>query len=516
MASYILATLALSGSAPRPAIALSDITTPVSCTSLDGSSYNFTDRWAAPFTPAARLTPPARKGTTLRNDPRGRIDDPPPARPSPRRPLLSPAADALGSALDLPLTGSQFTHALTPAFADAASVYLLERWRRGEFARATANPPRIEAHRLALRVGADAREDWEKLLPVGEVIVFPRETPYARAMASGQAQLLDSVDPHTSARLIASGSGDARVGELLRAASFLVVPLRLGGTTLGFVACTRGPDRAPFGPAEVAAVEALAARASVALDNARRYEHERRTTLAIRGSLPSGTLQGVEGCRVAHGSLPAGRDTLIGGDWYDVLRRPGGRVGLVVGDAMGHGPESAVAMLQLRTAIRAFAGFDIPAVDLVRRLDALASDTPGASFATCVYAEWSPGEHTCTVVSAGHPPPLLRGPDGRTAPLALTGPGLPLGLGTGHYDATVFTIEEPALLVLYSDGLVESRDADIDHQISRLAASLDAAAATGPGTGLDALCARLLDTPSGAGAADDRTLLLAELTPAEG
>ncbi|WP_237518115.1 PP2C family protein-serine/threonine phosphatase [Streptomyces sp. SID4982] len=441
------------------------------------------------------------------------MDESPAARPRPRRPLLSPAADAIGSALDLPLTGSQFTHALTPAFADAASVYLLERWRRGEDTGATADPPRVEAHRLALRVGADAREDWEKLLPVGEVIVFPRETPYARALASGQAQLLDSVDPHTSARLIASGSGDARVDELLRTASFLVVPLRLRGVAIGFVACTRGPDRAPFASAEAAAVEALAARASVALDNARRYEHERRTTLAIRGSLPSGSLQSFEGCRVGHGSLPAGRDTVIGGDWYDALRRPDGRISLIVGDAMGHGPESAVAMLQLRTAVRAFAGFDIPAVDLVRRLDALAHDTPGASFATCVYAEWAPEERTCTVVSAGHPPPLLRGPDGRTAPVALTEPGLPLGLGTGHYEATVFTVPEPALLVLYSDGLVESRDADIDHQIARLAGSLDAAVAE-LGTGLPALCEHLLNTPSGTSGTDDRTLLLAALTPA--
>ncbi|MGW4286962.1 PP2C family protein-serine/threonine phosphatase [Streptomyces sp. NPDC004673] len=465
-----------------------------------------------PFGRATAVLAP-RKGTTLRNDPCGRIDEPPAARPSPRRPLLSPAADAIGSALDLPLTGSQFTHALTPAFADAASVYLLERWRRGENAGVAPDPPRIEAHRLALRVGADAREDWEKLLPVGEVIVFPRGTPYARAMSSGQAQLLDAVDPHTSARLLASGNGDARMDELLRTASFLVVPLRLRDVTIGFVACTRGPDREAFTSAEVAAVEALAARASVALDNARRYEHERRTTLAIRGSLPSGALQLFEGCRVGHGSLPAGPDTVIGGDWFDVLRRPDGRVSLIVGDAMGHGPESAVAMLQLRTAVRAFAGFDIPAVDLVRRLDALACDTPGASFATCVYAEWSPGERTCTVVSAGHPPPLLRGPDGRTVPVPLTEPGLPLGLGTGHYEATVFAVPEPALLVLYSDGLVESRDADIDHQIARLADALDAAVAE-PGTDLPALCEQLLNAPSGTGGADDRTLLLAELTPA--
>ncbi|MEU6578667.1 GAF domain-containing SpoIIE family protein phosphatase [Streptomyces sp. NPDC046805] len=467
-----------------------------------------------------RGRPPTRKGTTLRNEPRSRIDDPPAARPAPPRPCFAPAADALGSSLDLRLTGSQLVHALTPAFADAASVYLLERWRRGEDANTGADPSRVEAHRLALQVGSDAREGWERMLPVGEVIVFPRETPYARALGSGQAQLLDSFDAHTSERLIAAGSGDARIHELLRVASFLVVPLLLGDVTIGFVACTRGSDQAPFRPAEVAAVEALSARAAVALDNARRYGRERRTALAIRNSLPSGALQRFECCRVAHGSVPAGQDTVIGGDWYDVLQRPGGRISLIVGDAMGHGPEAAVAMLQLRTAVRVLAGLDISAVDLVRRLDALACATSGASFATCVYVEWAAQQRTCTLVSAGHPPPLLRGPDGRTAPVPLAEAGLPLGLGTGHYAATVLTVPEPALLVLYSDGLVEARDADIDHQIARLAGTLDAAVAESSAAdgqeALPALCRRLLHAPSDASGADDRTLLLAELTPAEG
>jgi hypothetical protein len=415
------------------------------------------------------------------------------------------------------LTGSHVVHALTPGFCDAASVYLLERWLREENAYPAADPPQIEARRLALRVGTDAVEDWAGLLPDGEVIVFPRETPYARALADGQAQLLDAVDSHTSERLIASGGGDARMDSLLHASSFLVVPLRLRGTAVGFVACTRGPDRAPFRTAEVTAVATLAARAATALDNARRYERERRTALAIRNSLLPGSAHEIEGCRIAHGCLPAGQGNIIGGDWFDVLRRPGDRISLVVGDAMGHGPESAVAMIQLRTAVRTLAGFDIPAADLVRRLDALAYDTPGASFATCIYAEWDARERTCTLVGAGHPPPLLRGPDGRTAPVTLASPGLPLGLGTGSYEATVLTVDEPSLLVLYSDGLVESRDADIDQEITRLALALDTAtlepAPADDDLRLQSLCHRLLRSPAAAAGADDRTLLLAELTP---
>nr|WP_132839101.1 GAF domain-containing SpoIIE family protein phosphatase [Streptomyces sp. BK205] len=450
----------------------------------------------------------------MRNEPHRPSDDTPATVPAPRRSPFSPAADVIGSELDLGLTGSHVVHALTPGFCHAASLYLLERWRREETTYAGADPAQIEARRLALRVGTDAPESWERTLPVGEVLVFPRATPYARALVDGHAQLLDSVDEHTAERLTLSAGQDARIGELLKTRSFLVVPLRLRGGAIGFVACSRGPERGPFLTAEIAAVESLAARAAVALDNARRYEHERRTALAIRNSLLPGSIQEVEGCRIAHGSLPAGQGSIIGGDWFDVLRRPGDRVSLIVGDAMGHGPESAVAMIQLRTAVRTLAGLDIPAADLVRRLDALASETPGASFATCIYAEWDARHRTCTLVGAGHPPPLLRGPDGRTAPVTLVGAGLPLGLGAGSYEPTVLSVEDPALLVLYSDGLVESRDADIDQEIARLAEALDTAAADHDP--LPALCRRLLHTPSDPARSDDRTLLLAELTPAVG
>ncbi|MEU1181145.1 PP2C family protein-serine/threonine phosphatase [Streptomyces sp. NPDC005820] len=434
--------------------------------------------------------------------------------------MFSPAADVIGSELDLRLTGSHVVHALTPGFCDAASLYLLERWRRAEDAPPASDTRRVEARRLALRVGPGAAEDWEGVLPVGEMVSFPRDTPYAQALLAGHAQVLDKVDPYMAERLTATGDGEARRGDLLRVGAFLVVPLRLRGVPIGFMTCTRKEGRAPFRPADVAAVEALAAKACVALDNARRYERERRTALAIRDSLPPGPAQKLEGCRIAHGCLPAGKGSVVGGDWYDVLRRPGDRVGLIVGDAMGHGPESAVAMIQLRTALRTLAGLDIPAAEVIRRLDALASETPGASFATCVYAEWDARERTCSLVGAGHPPPLLRGPDGRTSPVALTGAGLPLGLGSGSYEPTVLTVPEPALLALYSDGLVESREADIDQEIGRLARALDEAVAepadAGDPAALPALCERLLQLPSGTPGADDRTLLLAELTPAAG
>nr|WP_253266473.1 SpoIIE family protein phosphatase [Streptomyces sp. 6-11-2] len=456
----------------------------------------------------------------LRNTERGRPEGPPPTGPLRRPSHFSPAADAIGSALDLHLTGRHVVHALAPGFCDAASVYLLQRWLLEEHSRTAADPPQIEARRLALRIGSDTSEDWEHLLPVGEVLVFPRHTPYARAVATGETQLLDGVDRHTFERLRSTDPDDAGVDALLRSASFLIVPLRLRGAAVGFIACTRGPDKDPFTRGEAVAVESLGARACVALDNARRYERERRTALAIRRSLLPETGQAFESCRVAHGYRPAGQDNVIGGDWYDVLPRGDRRLAMIVGDAMGHGPESAVAMIQLRTAVRTLAALDISPAELMDRLDAVAGTTPGASFATCIYAEWDAELHTCTFVGAGHPPPLIRGPGRPAAPVALASAGLPLGLATGPYEPTVLHLSEPTLLLLYSDGLVESRTRDIDQGISRLAGALDAVTDDVPDAAhpdaLPSLCRRLLADSGHDGAddvTDDRTLLLAELTP---
>lgn len=438
-------------------------------------------------------------------------------------------ADVIGSALDLHETGNHVVHALGPDFCDAVSVYLLERWVADGSGGTSADAPQVEARRLALRVGAGLPAGPDGL-PIDQVLVFPRDTPYARALSTGDAQILDAFDPHTTDRLAGSGPADDRIDDLLRTTtSFVVVPLLLKGEAIGFVAATRGPRLPLFTVPDTDRIALLAARAAVALDNARRYEHERRTALAIRRSLVPVTGVAFDGCRVAHGYRPAGRDGIIGGDWYDVFPRPGRRTGLIVGDAMGHGPEAAVAMIQLRMAARTLAGLDIPPGELLRRLDDLAVETPGASFATCTYVEWDAELHTCTVIGAGHPPALVRESDEPARPVTLD-PGLPLGLlSAAHAEPTVLKIDRPTLLLLYSDGVVETRHSDIDTGIEQLGRALDTALADqlertrGPGeeagpadlsrVDLQPLCdALILAAPIDA-TCDDRTVLLAELTP---
>ena len=136
---------------------------------------------------------------------------------------------------------------------------------------------------------------------------------------------------------------------------------------------------------------------------------------------------------VADQYLPVGA-SVVGGHWHDIVRLPGGRAALIVGDAMGHGPEAAAVMVQLRTAAHTLASLDLPAEDVLHRLDRMAAGMPAAPFATCIYAVIDPERNSCVIAKAGHPPPLLARP-GRAPQVLDLPPGLPLGLGTGSFEA---------------------------------------------------------------------------------
>jgi len=216
---------------------------------------------------------------------------------------------------------------------------------------------------------------------------------------------------------------------------------------------------------------------------------------------------------VAHAYLPVG-DHVVGGDWHDIVRLPDGRAALIVGDAMGHGPEAAAVMVQLRTAAHTLAELGLPPGQVLRKLDAMAAgmDTAGmdagtaAPFATCVYAVIDPSGGASGIVQAGHLPPVLVLPDGETEVLDLP-PGLPLGLGTGSFEATQFSLIPGATLALYTDGLVESRSRPIDDGLAALRDALSSAL-TGPGSTLDDACRTVTQLLCEHGE-DDITLMLA-------
>ena len=158
----------------------------------------------------------------------------------------------------------------------------------------------------------------------------------------------------------------------------------------------------------------------------------------------------------------------MGGDWYDAIPLPGGRLMLVVGDVAGHGLEAAITMGQVRSAARALAPAHQPA-SLLAALDQFVCTTISEPLATAVVAVIDPARRTLRYCQAGHPPPLLRQPDG-SVQLLDEASGLLLGLETSDRPEREISFSSGSYLVLYTDGLVERRDdPSVEAGITRLA-----------------------------------------------
>jgi serine phosphatase RsbU (regulator of sigma subunit) len=288
------------------------------------------------------------------------------------------------------------------------------------------------------------------------------------------------------------------------------MPLIARGVTVGCAVFARTPASPAFSPGDVTLAGELASRAAVCIDNARLYDREKRTALALQRGLLPGRPSVPPGIEVAHRYLPVG-DNVVGGDWHDIVSLPRGRAALIVGDAMGHGPEAAAVMIQLRTAAHTLAELDLPPQQVLRRLDALAAgmDAAGntaAPFATCVYAVIDPAAGTGQIARAGHPPPVLARPGGPAEVLELPA-GLPLGLGAGTFQAERVSLPAGATLALFTDGLVESRTRPIDDGLAALRRALGSVPAQAP---VDQACEAVTQVLREHGE-DDITLLLARI-----
>jgi len=253
------------------------------------------------------------------------------------------------------------------------------------------------------------------------------------------------------------------------------MPLIARNVVVGCAIFGRTPASPAFSPGDVALAGELASRAAVCIDNARLYDQERRTAAALQQGLLPGQPHVPDGLEVAHRYLPVGA-SVIGGDWHDIVPLSGGRAALIVGDAMGHGPEAAAVMVQLRTAAHTLADLDLPPEQVLRRLDKMASEIVAAPFATCIYAVIDPLGASCEIVQAGHLPPAVVPPAGAAVMLDLP-PGLPLGLGAESFQATRLNLPPGTTLALYTDGLVESRTRTLDAGLAALCHELSQALA---------------------------------------
>ena len=285
--------------------------------------------------------------------------------------------------------------------------------------------------------------------------------------------------------------------------SFLFLPLVVGGQATGVIACSWA-TRATLAEEDRSFVETLASQAAQALERARRFESERTIAETLQRSVLPVSLPRVDGIQVAARYLPGTAEVDVGGDWFDAITLPNGRLGLVVGDVVGKGVRSAATMAQLRNALRAFALDRTKPAPTLARLNRLADSLPESSFATVVYVVVDPQTLVCRMSTAGHPPPLAVYPDG-TAEYLEGGRGLPLGTASdATYTQEVVEMPVGTTLILYSDGLIERRGKTIDDGL----AELKEAALAGP-IDPERLAERVLDELVGGAERRDDIVILA-------
>ncbi|MBX7555034.1 SpoIIE family protein phosphatase [Streptomyces sp. tea 10] len=204
---------------------------------------------------------------------------------------------------------------------------------------------------------------------------------------------------------------------------------------------------------------------------------QRETAVTLQRSLLPQELEQPDDLRIAATYQPGGTEAAVGGDWYDVITLGGGRTALVIGDVMGRGVRAAAVMGQLRTAVRAYARLDLPPHEVLQLLDGLAAEIDANQIATCAYAVHDPNEGRLVYASAGHLPILVRDENGSVSRAdEPTGP--PLGTGGWMHASGSIALGPGSTAVLYTDGLVERRDEDLDEGIAALERALAGATGT--------------------------------------
>ncbi len=426
--------------------------------------------------------------------------------------LLDEASTRIGSTLDVTRTAQELADMAVPRLADWVSVDLLESVYHGD-----EPVPGPVVGPVALRRSAHqsvVEGSPYAVVKLGQVDTYPEFSPPACALATGRPSLYQILESDI-AQWIADDPTRNVIASYLGFHSVMFVPLRARGTTLGIAVFARHRRPEPFGQEDLLLAEELGARAAVSIDNARRYTRERNTALTLQRSLLPQRLPDQTAVQVASRYRPTGSQLGVGGDWYDVIPLSGARVALVVGDVVGHGIHAAATMGRLRTAVRTLADADPAPEELLTRLDdvvsrlsmednAFSGSDPGTDIgATCLYAVYDPVSRYCSLASAGHPLPAVVAPDGTVDFLTMP-VGPPLGVGALPFEAMEVELPEGSLLVLYTDGLVESRSRDIDVGLDALRHAL-----TIPARSLEVLCDTVLDTLLPEHPEDDVALLVA-------
>ncbi|MFI5854466.1 SpoIIE family protein phosphatase [Streptomyces parvulus] len=427
--------------------------------------------------------------------------------------LLNEAGARIGNSLDLETTARELLDVVVPGFCDLATVDLYQGLLVGDETPAGLADGSAELRRVAYSsaVSDAPLHGAGERVQLGAVHHYPFNSPCADALRTARPRTVPAED-----------------GSLVQ--STLAVPMVAHDTVVGLAQFARTKGSEPFGDRDRDLAVELAARAAVCIDNARLYRREHERALILQRSLlPPGDPEasGLDiACRYLPGEAATGRASEVGGDWFDVIELPGHRTALVVGDVMGRGLRAAVAMGELRTAVRTLAQLDLEPAEVLSQLDEIArglgapggvqqatraarrpreADLSEVYLATCVYAVYDSVTRRCTFANAGHLPPVLVEP-GESALMLDVPPGLPLGVGGEPFEEVEVELPEGALLALYTDGLVESRDHPLDEGLQAFVGAL-----TDPTQPLEDVCDQVLNTLDSHHGEDDIALLMARV-----
>ena len=348
------------------------------------------------------------------------------------------------------VTAAVFQHGLPPFGASAARLALADQQQRG---------PMVTLNAVGLPEPVLA--EWQEL---------PATTPSPsrEAMATSAAVYLPTMEDlaarYPEAHKVLSQSGHQ---------AWIALPLRSRGRTLGVLTLGFSEPHPVDDQPDQIILAGLGSAVADAVSRAIQYDSDHDLVTSVQRSLLPETLPEIPGVCLGARYLPAETRYGIGGDWYDAVPLSGGRILLIVGDVAGHGLKAAITMGQMRSAARALAPTRGPAA-LLDALDNFADSTLVEAFATAAVVVIDPARRTLQYCLAGHPPPLLREPDG-TVIMLDEARGPVLGFGVGDRPERMITFDPGSLLVLFTDGLVERRGEVIDTGLARVAAALKTA-----------------------------------------
>ncbi|GHE71720.1 hypothetical protein GCM10018771_62250 [Streptomyces cellulosae] len=446
-----------------------------------------------------------------------------PGRPTPMRRdgdrlrFVGAATRRIARGIDLDEIVMGLCRATVPTFSDAILVYLRDPLPVGD-ERPTG--PLVLRLRRTDRIPAERDTEGGGFMPiappeqpseldsVGEELCTVRPgSALAEVLRGVRPVFTDAPAARAALPELLGEEGAAAVPDGQRA---VLAPLRGRRRVIGAALFLRRPERVPFEADDLLVAAQLATHSALGIDKAVLYGREAYIADELQRTMLPETLPHCTGVRLASRYLQAAETARVGGDWYDAIPLPGSRVALVVGDVMGHSMTSAAIMGQLRTTAQTLAGLDLPPQEVLHHLDEQAQRLGVDRMATCLYAVYDPVAHRITIANAGHPPPVLLHLGGRAEVLRVPA-GAPIGVGGVDFEAVELEAPAGATLLLYTDGLVESRLRDVWTGIEQLREKLAATAQlTGPDhpPPLEALCDEVLDM-LGPGDRDDDIALLA-------